>query len=59
MGSILAVGFHIVSKLAWKYDLASPRQDFNDKEAEAFQVDEETANIAADVAGLLEGDAGT
>jgi hypothetical protein len=49
LGSILAVGFYKFIK-ALEYETANPGQDFNDKEAEVFQVDEETANTAADVA---------
>jgi hypothetical protein len=49
LGSVLAVGFYKFIK-ALEYETANPGQDFNDKEAEVFQVDEETANTAADVA---------
>ncbi|CAD0054927.1 unnamed protein product [Aureobasidium pullulans] len=49
MGSVLAVGFYKFIKTL-EYETANPGQDFNDKEAEVFQVDEDTATTAADVA---------
>ncbi|THZ73876.1 aquaporin-like protein [Aureobasidium pullulans] len=49
MGSILSVGFYKFIKTL-EYETANPGQDFNDKEAEVFQVDEDTATTAADVA---------
>ncbi|KAG9958428.1 aquaporin-like protein, partial [Aureobasidium melanogenum] len=49
LGSVLAVGFYKFIKVL-EYETANPGQDFNDKEAEVFQVDEDTAATAADVA---------
>jgi hypothetical protein len=39
--------------------VANPGQYFNDKEVEVTQMDEGTANAAAEVAGLSDGDVGT
>lgn len=49
LGSLLAVGFYKLIKLL-EYETANPGQDFNDKEAEVFNVDEDTAATAKDVA---------
>jgi aquaporin related protein len=49
MGSIIAVGFYKFIKIL-EYETANPGQDFNDKEAEVFTVDEDHAATAADVA---------
>ena len=46
---MLAVGFYKLIKVL-EYETANPGQDFNDKEAEVFQVDEDTAATAEDVA---------
>lgn len=46
---MLAVGFYKFIKVL-EYETANPGQDFNDKEAEVFQVDEDNAATAADVA---------
>ena len=43
------MGFYKFIKVL-EYETANPGQDFNDKEAEVFQVDEDTAATAADVA---------
>lgn len=48
LGSCLAVGFYRFMKVL-EYETANPGQDFNDKEAEVFNPDEDTAR-AADVA---------
>lgn len=49
LGSLVAVGFYRLVKTL-EYETANPGQDFNDKEAEVFQHDEDTAATAADVA---------
>ncbi|KAI5208328.1 aquaporin-like protein [Aureobasidium subglaciale] len=49
LGSVLSVGFYKFIKTL-EYETANPGQDFNDKEAEVFQVDEDTATTGADVA---------
>ncbi|KAK4555399.1 Aquaporin-1 [Recurvomyces mirabilis] len=48
LGSLLAVGFYRFIKVL-EYETANPGQDFNEKEAEAFEFDEETAATGADV----------
>ncbi|KAI7361258.1 aquaporin-like protein [Hortaea werneckii] len=49
LGALLAVAFYRLVKIL-EYETANPRQDFNDKEAEAFNYDEENASTGADVA---------
>lgn len=49
LGALIAVGFYRLIKVL-EYETANPGQDFNDKEAEVFSVDEDTAATAADVA---------
>jgi aquaporin related protein len=39
-----------LSRLYLEYERTTPGQDFNDKEAEVFQVDVKTVTTAADVA---------
>ncbi|KAK5109577.1 hypothetical protein LTR62_006928 [Meristemomyces frigidus] len=48
LGSLLSVGFYRFIKVL-EYETANPGQDFNEKEAEAFDFDEETAGTGADV----------
>ncbi|KAI7140960.1 hypothetical protein KC352_g29485 [Hortaea werneckii] len=48
LGALLAVAFYRLVKIL-EYETANPRQDFNDKEAEAFNYDEENASTGADV----------
>ncbi|KAK3670723.1 Aquaporin-1 [Recurvomyces mirabilis] len=48
LGSLLAVGFYRFIKVL-EYETANPGQDFNEKEAEAFEFDEDTAATGADV----------
>ncbi|KAL1301440.1 hypothetical protein AAFC00_005693 [Neodothiora populina] len=49
LGAVVAVGFYKLIKTL-EYETANPGQDFNDKEAEVFNVDEDTAATAQDVA---------
>ncbi|GAB7351910.1 hypothetical protein MBLNU459_g2452t1 [Dothideomycetes sp. NU459] len=49
LGALVAVGFYKLVKTL-EYETANPGQDFNDKEAEVFNVDEDNAATAADVA---------
>lgn len=48
LGSLIAVGLYRFLK-ALEYETANPGQDFDDKEAQALDVDEDRANSAKDV----------
>ncbi|KAK3646365.1 Aquaporin-1 [Elasticomyces elasticus] len=49
LGAILAVAFYRLVKVL-EYETANPGQDFNEKEADAFEFDEDNAATGADVA---------